>query len=497
MRTVTDSSGAPLWRSRADAVEQPTPWLWLAILTALAVLLRAIGLNGGLWWDEIYTLVASVRSPLRQIVTVFPGDNQHTLFSVLAHLSITAFGEHAWSLRLPAMLLGAATVPVLYLFAREIVGRTEALLASLLLTVAYHHVWFSQNARGYSTLALLALLSSWLLLRGLRRGRTSDFVWYGVVSALGAYTHLTMVLLVVSHAVLCMIPLGVPGLAEDWFRRWRLPVFGFVVAGVLTLLLYAPVLIAVRHSIVKEASAAPAATPRWAMLELLRGLRIGLGSVAGLLVGATLFVFGLRSYLKQSVFLVGMFLLPGAVILAAVLALHRPVRPRFAFFLIGFGLLIVVRGALEIGRLLLRRPASDTEVTSVGFGLVVAMALLSAISLPVNYRYPKQDFEGAMRFVDAERADRDQVATAGGAIYPYREYYRRPWLGLDSLAQFRSVRSQGNRVWVLYTLKKNSLAIEAPDLLRALEAECVIARVFRGTVGDGDITVCTASPTAP
>jgi hypothetical protein len=115
----------------------------------------------------------------------------------------------------------------------------------------------------------------------------------------------------------------------------------------------------------------------------------------------------------------------------------------------------------------------------------------------VNYRYPKQDFAGAMHFVDANRANSDLVATAGGAIYPYRKYYRRLWFGLDSLAQFQSVRSQGHRVWVLYTLKKNSLAIEAPDLLRALEAECVVTRVFRGTVGDGDITVCTAPPTAP
>jgi hypothetical protein len=44
-----------------------------------------------------------------------------------------------------------------------------------------------------AALAFFALLSSWLLLCGLHRGKASDFVWYGAASALGAYTHLPRV----------------------------------------------------------------------------------------------------------------------------------------------------------------------------------------------------------------------------------------------------------------------------------------------------------------
>ncbi len=56
----------------------------------LAAVLRAIGLDGGLWLDEILTLIESVRRPVAQIVTTFPSNNQHTLYSVLAHASISA-----------------------------------------------------------------------------------------------------------------------------------------------------------------------------------------------------------------------------------------------------------------------------------------------------------------------------------------------------------------------------------------------------------------------
>jgi uncharacterized membrane protein len=448
-----------------------------------------------LWLDEILTLVDSVRKPLAHIVTVFPGNNQHTLYSVLAHVSIGSFGESPWSLRLPALLFGAATPPLLYLFVREFAGRIEALLAGLLLAVSYHHVWFSQNARGYSALAFFALLASWLLLRGLRRGKRSDFLWYGVASALGAYTHLTMVFVVSAHAVACALVLGIPFLDKDAWPRWRLPMTGFVVAAVLTLALYAPLLLDVQQFFLKRKMPADVATPKWAAKAMLSGLQVGTGMALGALAGAVLFACGLWSYFRQSRFLFWLFVLPGVITVAAVLALRQPIFPRFLFFLAGFGVLIVVRGALEIGVWLTRRwKAVPTPVTAVGVGLIALMVAASALSLAFNYRYPKQDFEAAMRFVEAQRRSAEEpVATAGGAVFPYREYYRQPWQGVTSLEQLRKVRAQGRRTWIVYTLAEY-IEASAPNLMQVLRDECEIAGVFRGTVGGGDVTVCVLPP---
>ncbi len=487
---MSSASGAKFWNLHGKPEDGPVPWAWLAILTALAALLRTAGLNDGLWLDEIITLVESVRLPLSRIVSTFPGDNQHTLYSVLAHLSIGVFGEHAWSLRLPAMLIGVATVPMLYVFSRELVGRTEALLASLLLAVNYHHVWFSLNARGYSALACLTLLSSWLVLRGLRRHSDWNWVSYAVVAALGVYTHLTMVFLVISHALLSAGHLGLPRDAER-LRRWRSPALGFVLAGILSLLLYSPVLLDVQQAVVTEPSPMAGATAGWAVMELLRGLQIGLGSVLGVLAGIVLFLFGVLSYFRQSPLVLGLFLLPGPITAAAAVALQRPVRPRFFFFLIGFALLIAVRGALEIGRILSRSGlVGRPRALPLGTVLVAVLAVLSVSAIGIESRYPKQDFEGAMRFVDTNRADGEAVATAGGAQYPYRAYYQRDWEGMRSLDELQVIRSRGGRVWVLFTLK----SYIARDLMRVLDDECHVARVFPGTLKDGEVTVCTIPP---
>ena len=132
-------------------------------------------------------------------------------------------------------------------------------------------------------------------------------------------------------------------------------------------------------------------------------------------------------------------------------------------------------------------------MTAAGALLVVAMAGAAAASLPFDYRYPKQDFEGAMRFVDARRDAGEAVVTVGGAVYPFREYYKRDWAGIRSATDLKDVRARGQRVWMIYTLTEY-IEADAPDLMRTLREDCSLEQVFRGTVAGGDVTVCTLTP---
>ncbi|MFP5354733.1 MAG: hypothetical protein ACLGIK_06190, partial [Gemmatimonadota bacterium] len=151
-----DGGRAPTDDTR-DRVRPNAIWRWGAagvVLVALGA--RLIGVNSGLWIDEIYSLVHSFRAPVRGILTEYWADNHHPLYALLAHASRAAFGEAPWSVRLPAVLFGVAAIPALLALGVRVASRGEALLASLLLTVSYHHVWFSQNARGYSAIAFFA-----------------------------------------------------------------------------------------------------------------------------------------------------------------------------------------------------------------------------------------------------------------------------------------------------------------------------------------------------
>ena len=86
------------------------PALVLSIFTALALALRLIGLNEQLWFDEVGT-TDSIRTPLADLLTNYTSDNQHTLYSLMAKCTAGVFGEHPWTLRLPALVLGTLSVP--------------------------------------------------------------------------------------------------------------------------------------------------------------------------------------------------------------------------------------------------------------------------------------------------------------------------------------------------------------------------------------------------
>jgi uncharacterized membrane protein len=452
-----------------------------------------IKLDRGIWLDEIYFLLMTVRHPLAQIVTVFPGDTQHPLYSILARLSVIVFGEHLWSMRLPAVIFGVASVPALYFLAASVAGRTEALVCAALLTVSYHHVWFSQNARGYSALAFFTMVATFYLLRGLRSGRREPFTAYAIAAALGIYTHLGMMFVVASHALICA-----SGAFKDWRRDaglgpWKLPLQAFLTTGALALLFYSPILLQVQQFFLKGPSAMKAfSTPRWAFLETIRSLTVGLGAGGVLAAAAIVVSCGAWSYFKQDRLVFALLTLPGILTLGSV-AVRGTMYPRFYFSLIGFAVMILVRGIFVIPRWIaahLPGPPHSRLAPAMTAVFAAVFLIASSVSLVRGYEFPKQDFDGAIRFVDAQSDGEAIVATSGAATYPLRQYYNKTWASAETTEQLDQLCSRGRTVWLIYTLPRYL----PPALLESIRSKFTVIRVFRGTVGDGDVSVAKFQP---
>lgn len=467
------------------------------VLVIVATALRVIGLDGGLWIDEIYSLVRSFREPMWSILTTYWGDNHHPLYAVLAHLARGAFGESAWSIRLPALVFGVAAVPMVYFLGRTMMPKREALLASALLAVSYHHVWFSQNARGYSAIAFFSLLGIWALIRGIETRETRFFIAYAVAAALGAYTHLTMVLVVVGHAAAVALWLAMGKGADERGATLRGAAIAFLLGGTLTLLLYAPMMRDVFDYFLNRPSQLRGiSTPTWAFFETVRVLVLGMSggtAVLGAIVMAGGAVVGLSGFVSlwQRCPLFGAMLIGAAVATVVGAGMARgTMYPRFFFFAIGPAMLVVVRGAFAAANWAaerVRRPALGDPFATAG---VAAVTVLSALSLGFNYRYPKQDFEGAMRYVVASRAPDDRVITTGLPADPYRMLYQQSWPNVTTGPELDRARSPNSRTWVVWTFPRYL----EKDVGVILQRECPQPRAFRGTVGGGDVLVCSLEP---
>jgi mannosyltransferase len=483
-RVPLAGTGVLLPGATEESDRRPAPYV-VGLLMAGAVL-RLVHLSAGLWFDEIQTLVDYVRLPLGRIVTTFDSQNQHLLYSVLARIATAGLGEGAVALRLPAALLGIASLAATWWVARMVTGRVEAFLATALLTVSYHHVWFSQNARGYTSLLLWTLVATGLLLQLLRDdtkgwGATAG---YGLAAALAMYSHSTAVFVVAAHAVV------VTGLA--WHDRarsprgWWRPAAGLALATSFTLLLYSLVLPQFLDTLVRPGPAAAATewqNPLWLVRETLAGLARGLpGGWLTLVAGGGLVIAGIVSYWRQQPAVASLLVLPGALTGCGIFVLSHNLWPRFFFFSASFGVLIVFRGLVVAARAM--APARHpVPAAAIGALLVVG----SALTVPRAWG-PKQDFNGAAAYVESHRAQSDGVATVDLTVMPYSRYLREPWQPVDSLPALLDLERSHGRTWLLYTFPIRLRAVQ-PGVWQRLASHYDTAAVFPGTIGDGAIVL--------
>lgn len=444
-------------------------------LLAMAFVVRFHRLGDGLWIDEIGTWVRFMDLPLWKIPTVYGSENQHFLFSLLARLSLLVFGESNWAFRLPAALFGVASIWAMWWMGRLVTTPREAFAASALLTFSYHHVWFSQNARGYSGLLFWVMLASGFLVRALDSQSPRDWLLWACCAALGVYTQATMAFVLLAHAVIACAWCARHG-------RWSTIVGWFALGAGLTLLLHAPALPAIRAGLKGTVSVVNEwKSPLWTLAEIARGLSLNFAGVAIALVGLAVFVTGVVSYLRSRPVIVALLVLPAVAGASIVLTLGHHLWPRFFYFSFGFAALVAVRGVERLATILSPRLVMPA---------FAAMILVSAISLR-NVYGPKQDFVGALQYARTRAGTQGVVASADLASYVYT--YFLPGSRVLRTVTDLNVARKGHRVYVLYTLTPVFQA-QLPELYAVAMREATSVHRFPGTLKDGTVFVAEFSP---
>ena len=90
-------------------------------------------------------------------------------YSILLWPVTRIFGSSVEVLRAPAVVIGTASIPLMYWAARPFArGRGPALLAAALLAINPMAIWYSQVARSYALVVLAACLAFGALARAMR-----------------------------------------------------------------------------------------------------------------------------------------------------------------------------------------------------------------------------------------------------------------------------------------------------------------------------------------
>jgi len=472
------------------------PFVCAALLLVLASLLRFYQLDGQLWLDEISAL-RGYRTPFLETLTTFPAFFPNPLYELMAHFSLLLLGESALSIRLPAALFGVAGVLAFYLVARRCLDSRESFLAGSLFAVSYHHIFFSQDARGYTAYLFFALLSTDRLLELLGNMRWRTAFGYVALSALGTYAHPFGLFVFAGQMV---VAFGV-----SWLRRPSGnddgPSPGQIVviaalASFAILCLYAPLILSAVEYAFTEATTAGHGPRVWALLpELLAGLRAGFGGWLGILTGCLLGGLGTLDLLRRQPVTLALFGMPLLLSGVTVAALGAGIHPRYFLLALPLGYLAGTRGLAIAFRWFLRMVLRSSPKYITWAEIVCGLVILGLACIPLGryYTVPKQDYLGALREVRELARDQDRVLAAGQAGFGITRYYDPDFPFVMDLEGLLKVEAEGRRVWVVTTLERG-LASSRPELLRHLHREYDRVLVLPGTVGDGAMRIYLREP---
>jgi 4-amino-4-deoxy-L-arabinose transferase-like glycosyltransferase len=168
-------------RTASPALRAPGPrWVRPALLAtlALAAVLYAWGLSG--YANSYYS--AAVRSGTQSWKAFFFGSldsgsyitvDKPPMALWVQEIFARLFGFGTWSLLLPSVLMGVATVLVLYATVRRAFGPVAGLIAALVMTLTPITVAIDKDNNPDTLLVLLLVLAAWAAQRAVTSGRLS------------------------------------------------------------------------------------------------------------------------------------------------------------------------------------------------------------------------------------------------------------------------------------------------------------------------------------
>ena len=155
-------------------LDDAAPWLVIAI-TLVGFFFRVLQLNiKSMWLDETFSVWMASQSVADMLQWVVKIDQHPPLYYLILHYWVNLFGDTPYYVRLLSAVLGAGTIPIIYLIGKRLGGVMMGLVAAVFLAVSTLHIYVSQETRMYALLAFNASLAIYALTRLLTDPRAAQ-----------------------------------------------------------------------------------------------------------------------------------------------------------------------------------------------------------------------------------------------------------------------------------------------------------------------------------
>ena len=140
--------------------------LFLPSILIIGLLLRINFLNQhDIWFDEAFSFFVA-KSSLHDLLTATAADNNPPFYYLLLHSWMDIFGTGMISLRAPSLIFGVLSIAIFFKLTDKLFNSKIAIFSSSIFTLSPLMIYYSTEARMYSLIVFLGLVStySWISL---------------------------------------------------------------------------------------------------------------------------------------------------------------------------------------------------------------------------------------------------------------------------------------------------------------------------------------------
>ena len=177
--------------------------LLLIFLAGLVLRIYDLGTES-IWFDEAVSIMISKLGIIEQIKwNIAVNESNPPFYYLLLHYWVPYVGDSEFISRLPSAILGSVSILAIYAVGKLLFNKRAGLIAALVLATSVFHIRYSQEARGYTLMVFLSLVSFYSLVKLTSSRRRAYSVAFIVSSVFLMYTHYYGSLIIIVQNVFC------------------------------------------------------------------------------------------------------------------------------------------------------------------------------------------------------------------------------------------------------------------------------------------------------
>jgi mannosyltransferase len=174
---------------------------WFLLVGGLAIF-AALSLwhisSASIWFDEAFSAYL-IQFSYADVARYTATDVHPPLYYWLLKTWEMLFGSSEAALRSMSVLFGASAITFAFLIARRLFGRRAALLTLLFAVLSPMLIRYSQEARMYTLAATIVMAATYVLTFAVQSKKKLPWIVYGILIALGMWTHYFTALAWLAH----------------------------------------------------------------------------------------------------------------------------------------------------------------------------------------------------------------------------------------------------------------------------------------------------------